>query len=548
MNSEEKEETDWALDAFSSAISSFFERRVPGEEGKALSNLARELARLAGCGASYLTLAQAKEIFENWSDLPAVGHDSENLPLVQTRDKKLYFRRYYEYEKQVADTLGKRLIKENGESSFEEWDNCIFQSLDERQMLAVKTALRKDLLLLTGGPGTGKTRTIVAIILAVLNRNPNSSIALAAPTGKASFRMKESILSSLESFGLEDSLRLALLEYSRSTTLHRLLGTKFGSVDFLRNEDNPLHHDLLIIDEASMVDLPLMSKLCASLRDETKLVLVGDADQLSPVQGGAVFNGLIKAPKAESYLAENLVCLATNHRRSISASSSSLGELCDAVRDGKAEEALALAKSGTEGIRFIENLNDPSIDQAIRACFDSLTNADSPDSALSAIGNFRILCPHNQGYYGVENWNRRADNLLPSGEFNPRPVIVGVNDYSIGLFNGDDGVLIGKKAYFSADEGTREVSRSRLPNYRSGYASSIHRSQGSEFEEVMIILPPVDAKLLTRELLYVGVSRAKRKVTIVGAADALKEAVERSEKPCSGVLEIMKSSFGKSVK
>ena len=548
MNSEEKEETDWALDAFSSAISSFFIRKVPGEEGKALANLAGELARQAGCGASYLTLTQAEEIFENWSELPAVGHDSENLPLVRTRDKKLYFRRYYEYEKQVADTLGKRLIKENGERSSEEWDNDLFQSLDERQVLAVKTALRKDLLLLTGGPGTGKTRTIVAIILAVLQRNANSSIALAAPTGKAAFRMRESILSSLESFGLEDSLRLALLECSRSTTLHRLLGTKFGSVDFLRNQDNPLHHDLVIIDEASMVDLPLMSKLCASLRDETKLVLVGDADQLSPVQGGAVFNGLIKAPKAESYLADSLVRLATNHRRSISRSSSALSELCDAVRDGKAEEALALAKSGTESIRFIENLNDPSIDQAIRACFDSLTNADSPDSALSAIGNFRILCPHNQGHFGVENWNRRADNLLPSGEFNPSPVIVGVNDYSIGLFNGDDGVLMGKKAYFSADEGTREVSRSRLPDHRAGYASSIHRSQGSEFEEVMIILPPAEAKLLTRELLYVGVSRAKRSVTIVGNADALKAAVERSEKVSSGVLDMIESSYGKRMK
>ena len=198
----------------------------------------------------------------------------------------------------------------------------------------------------------------------------------------------------------------------------------------------------------------------------------------------------------------------------------------------------SLWQSGAEGIRFIENLNDPSIDQSIRACFDSLTNADSPDSALSAIGNFRILCPHNQGHYGVENWNRRANSLLPSEELN-RPVIVGVNDYSIGLFNGDDGILMGNKAYFSADEGTREISRSRLPDHQAGYASSIHRSQGSEFEEVMIILPPVDAKLLTRELLYVGISRAKRKVTIIGAADALKEAVELSKKPSSGVLDMI---------
>ena len=120
-NELEEKETDWALDAFSSAISSFFVRRVPGKEGKALANLAAELARQAGCGASYLTAAKAEEIFENWTELPAVGHDSENLPLVRTRDKKLYFRRYYEYEKQVADTLGERLIKENSKWSFEEW-------------------------------------------------------------------------------------------------------------------------------------------------------------------------------------------------------------------------------------------------------------------------------------------------------------------------------------------------------------------------------------------------------------------------------------------
>ena len=133
----------------------FFVRRVPGEEGKALANLAGELARQAGCGASYLTAAQAEEIFENWTELPAVGHDSENLPLVRTRDKKLYFRRYYEYEKQVADTLGKRLIKENSKWSFEEWDNDLFQSLDERQMLAVKTALAQRPALVDWRSGYG---------------------------------------------------------------------------------------------------------------------------------------------------------------------------------------------------------------------------------------------------------------------------------------------------------------------------------------------------------------------------------------------------------
>ena len=153
-----------------------------------------------------------------------------------------------------------------------------------------------------------------------------------------------------------------------------------------------------------------------------------------------------------------------------------------------------------------------------------------------ALGKFRILCAHNHGRYGVSNWNLRADGLLSSEELRPRPIVVGVNDYTIGLFNGDDGVVLGNRAHFGAEDGTRDVARSRLPQHKAGYASSIHRSQGSEFDEVMIVLPPADARLLTRELLYVAVSRAKRAITLVGDGEALRAAVEQREQFRSGVL------------
>ena len=564
MRAEKQEERDWELDALASAISSFFKRRVAGEEGKALARLTRELAARAGSGSSHLGSEQADEIYENWASLPGVGGADENLPLVRIGGK-LYFRRFFEYEKQAAEALGQRISRPPVRASqgmVDFFKDSLRDQVDDQQALAVGVALQKDLLLLTGGPGTGKTRTIVTMLAAHLQANPGMLVALAAPTGKAAFRMRESVLETMGSLALPDSIRSALLDSARSTTLHRLLGSRIGSVEFRRNKGNPLPHDLVVVDEASMVDLPLMAKLCDALRDKAKLILVGDADQLAPVQGGAVFNGLVKPSKRNVFspgdlpmttdfsssgtesegddpLAGTLVCLSRVHRREGSPSAAVLGKLCDAVRDGRADDALALAEAGEESIRFVEKLDDPVIDPSIQAGFRDLANAQSAEDALLALGKFRILCAHNHGRYGVSNWNLRADGLLPSEELRPRPIVVGVNDYTVGLFNGDDGVVLGNRAHFGAEDGTREVARSRLPQHKAGYASSIHRSQGSEFDEVMIVLPPADARLLTRELLYVAVSRAKRAVTLVGDGDALRAAVEQSEESRSGVLDML---------
>ena len=186
------------------------------------------------------------------------------------------------------------------------FQNSIAHFVDDQQALAVGAVLQRDLVLLSGGPGTGKTRTIVAMLAAYIQEHPNHLIALAAPTGKAAFRMRESVLQSLKLIELPDNIRQKIIDSTKATTLHRLLGSRMGSMDFQRNQRNPIPAHLVVVDEASMIDLPLMAKLCDALREDTKLVLIGDAAQLAPVHGGAVFNGLIESAQPNEFREEDL--------------------------------------------------------------------------------------------------------------------------------------------------------------------------------------------------------------------------------------------------
>ena len=566
MNTERKESMDWELDSLARAISSFFERKIEGQGGHYLGKLTRALAVKAGGGSSHLVQEEADKIYENWQSLPAIGDDEDLQPLVKTEDGKLYFRRFYESEKQIASSLSLRLrrtpmpVKKGVVDFFHEF---IANQVDDQQALAVATALHNDLFCLAGGPGTGKTRTIVAILAAHFQMNPEMNISLAAPTGKAAFRMRESILETMEKLDLPKSINASLKKASSASTIHRLLGSKLNTIEFQKNENNPLHSDLVIVDEASMVDLFLMAKLCGALRDETKLILVGDPDQLAPVQGGAVFNGLIKGAVANFFRPEQMdmyrafstsgagssednpligrvVALSRVHRREGNAGEDVLGHFCEAIREGRADDAANIATQNHEILRLEDKSEDPSVNDIIQKGFTRLTQAQTPIQALSGLNDFRILCPHNQGYYGVSNWNERTQKLLQIRELEYQPIIVCINDYSLNLHNGDEGVRHGDRVYFSSEEGVREVSLSRLSSYLEGFASSIHRSQGSEYEDVLIVLPSDDAKLLSRELLYVAASRAKKRLTLVGNISSLIAAVNQTELGCSGVSELLK--------
>jgi len=570
MKKKDQDEQNWELRELGRAIGSFFERRNSSEGAKTLGELTGKLAQKAGEGASHLTPEEVTAVTSDAQSFCAIGNEEDGLPLVLTSDDHLYFRRHFEYESEIARALAVRVARPSVDPdpvALDFFRQALAPQVDEHQALAVGTAMRKDLLLLTGGPGTGKTRTIVIMLAALLQANPKLRIALAAPTGKAAFRMRESVLQTMDALDLPDDIRVALLDCAEATTLHRLLGWQPGSVDFKRNAKNTLLHDLVILDEASMVDLPMMAKFCAALRDEAKLVLVGDADQLAPVQGGPVFNGLVRAYEPNRFsssdlaglinysslgeeagpddrLAGSFVSLAFSHRREGSPAASVLGELCDLIRDGEGEAALNIVQESSGGyIRLIESLGSEEVDSTLEAEFKSLSEASDPQSALTALAGFRVLCAHKKGRYGVESWNGRTEGLLSSEQDRPIPVMVGVNDYVVRLFNGDDGIILGKKAHFPGEGGIREVVVPRLPGHTLCYATTIHRSQGSEYEKVMIILPHQESKLLTRELLYVAASRAKREITLVGNPKAFLAAIANQDSSRSGVARLFEKEM-----
>jgi exodeoxyribonuclease V alpha subunit len=254
------------------------------------------------------------------------------------------------------------------------------------------------------------------------------------------------------------------------------------------------------------------------------------------------FSGSAKLSSMNNILAGSMIQLSQVHRRNGTHSSAKIGELCEAIKEGRVEDVLSIINSGTDSIVWIRDLDDPRLDSLIYDEFSELSKARSPTFALSKLGGFRILCPNNQGRHGVSSWNLRVEKKLPDTGEQMRPVVVHVNDYAIGLFNGDDGVVLGPKVYFPSEDGIREIARSRLPQHKIGYASTIHRSQGSEFNKVAVVLPPEDSKLLSRELLYVAVSRAKEMVFLVGSEDSLIAAVKRTERQNSGVWDLINNS------
>ncbi len=551
--------------ALSRAISSLFTTRENPDHAESLERLCERLIQYTENGITHLLAEEYSDICKDPSVYSAVGEPSAGLPLVLTLSGSLYFRRFYEYEKEIADSLAFRASQSSRDCSskdIEFFNSYIREHVDESQALAIGVGLQKSLVLLTGGPGTGKTHTLAHLLACMFDQTPDLSVALAAPTGKSAHRMSQSISGTLHAIELPSPLREKLHSCSRASTVHRLLGPVHGSVDFKRNTGNPLPHDVVVVDEASMVDLPLMAKLCSALRKDAALILVGDADQLSPVQGGAVYNALIrhgtpnhfcpaqqsvlsrfsgigKFEKSQSPLYGCMVSLSRSHRRFQGLESAQIDKLCDAIKEGRAEDAVEITQSSDQSLCLIESLDDPWVSDLLRDGYGGLLQSHNAEDALVAMNQFRVLCAHNQGRYGVDGWNDRVRKLFPDTDGQPLPVVISSNDYSIGLFNGDDGVFLNNQAHFLSEDGIRPVSRARLPDYSIGYATTIHRSQGSEFDRVLIVLPPADARLLTRELLYVAVSRARLGVVLVGDPSSLISAVNQPEKSRCGIMNLL---------
>ncbi len=467
-------------------------------------------------------------------------------------DRLLYLDRYWREEKQVCDDLLALLVSRPTVKvpSFER----LFPAGFEEQREAAEIALSQAVTVLTGGPGTGKTTTVARLLALVAEQAELSGFArprigLAAPTGKAAARLQEAVQHEVAKLDAADRARLGELQ---AMTLHRLLGSRPDSSSRFRHDrGNRLPHDVILVDETSMVSLTMMARLLEAVRPDARLVLVGDADQLASVEAGAVLADLVDGLSARDDV--RVATLRTSYRFG-----ESIGQLAEAIRVGHADRALALLRSGDEHIEFIED-HDPAdrlrsilTPHALRLREAALLGA--ADAALATLDEHRLLCAHREGPYGVRHWNRQVEKWLSEETGQPawaewyagRPLLVTANDYGLRVYNGDTGVVIagpdGLRAVIAGATGPLDFATSRLGDIATMHAMTIHKSQGSQADEVTVLLPSEDSRLLTRELFYTAVTRAKAKVRVVGSEAAVRAAIGRRAVRATGLRERLHSS------
>ena len=476
---------------------------------------------------------------------------STQSPLVVDRGL-IYLRRFFHHEERVAERLSELAQASRPTVSNADVSNVLH--LSRNQQHAVEVCGRARLGVLTGPPGSGKTRTVVALVADEFVTSPTARVALAAPTGKAAARMAESVAESIDVLSAADDEPIvaaaSALQLIVPSTVHRLLGAR-GSESFRYDVHNPLPFDLIVVDEASMLSLPLVDALLQALHPTARLVLVGDAGQLASVDAGSVLGDIAGADgPIHTCVAE----LTETHRFP---ADSVIGQFSSAVLQGDSDaaahvldEALGTSALGTSEIDGIvlEMLEEPAdVDQFVRDHAVSLvTKASDGDiaGALRQLDAFRVLCAHRRGSFGVDGWNFRAERLLERAEVQTRghypgqPIIVTANDLSRRLFNGDVGVVVkderGLRVAFPNSD-LPLVEPVSLSDHATVHAMTIHKSQGSEFDHVVVVLPPDGSRLATRELLYTAVTRARRRVTLVGSRASVLAALSRSERRVSGL-------------
>jgi exodeoxyribonuclease V alpha subunit len=475
---------------------------------------------------------------------PLVG-----LVLHLYEDRLLYLDRYWREEAQVcADLLAQ--IGAGGDLD-ENWLTGALERVFpaagyDEQRVAARIALSQWTTVLTGGPGTGKTTTVAALLALLAEQaslvGRRARIALAAPTGKAAARLQEAVQGEIDRLDAADRDRLAGLQ---AVTLHRLLGTRpDSSVRFRHHRGNRLPYDVIVVDETSMVSLTMMARLLEAVRPQTRLILVGDADQLSSIEAGAVLADLVDGLGARHDV--RIAALRTSHRFG-----AAIGQLADAVRVGDAERVLELLAAGGEHIEWVagedggSRMREVLVPHAL-ALRRAAASGDA-GSALVWLERHRLLCAHRDGRHGVSFWNSQVKRWLSEETGEPmwsewypgRPLLVTANDYGLGLFNGDTGVAVVVdgvlRAAMAGTGGPVQFATGRLADVETMHAMTIHKSQGSQAEEVTVLLPPVDSRLLTRELFYTAVTRARAKVRVVGSEEEVVAALGRRALRATGL-------------
>ena len=536
--------------------------------------------------------------WEVWRDVlkraKPVGQPGEFKPLILDDAGRLYLYRYWRYEQMVADFFRIRIEAPTPDINVP----LLRRGLDrlfprdgseqpDYQRIAAFAAVNRTLAVMAGGPGTGKTSTVVKILALLLEQSQGVRlrIALAAPTGKAAARLRDAVKKAKQVMDAPAEILDRIPE--EVSTLHRLLGAIPHATRFRFDEKDPLPFDIVVVDEASMIDLPLMAKLARALPRHCRLILLGDRDQLASVQPGAVFGDICGAGASPPWsgefgslvelgagerlasgtvqagaagLQDFIVTLQKNYRFG---AASGIAAVSRQVNRGEGEKALESASGGNhQDIAWLELPSPGNLESALEAiileCYGPYLRAQTPDAAFEAFNRFRILCAVRRGPYGVAAVNQAVIRILDhAGFINDddrwflgQPVLITVNDYHQKLFNGDVGIIFPagedsakgapKQVFFPAEGGGfRRILPMRLPEHEMVYAATVHKSQGSEFERVLLILPPVPSPVLTRELIYTGITRAMHRVEIWGTRPVFLEAAARRIKRTSGLRDAL---------
>lgn len=519
-------------------------------------------------------------------------------PLVLDGDGRLYLHRYFDYERRLAARLLRAqaappagaapdVLRERLDALFAA-NTAPLAGAPDWQKIAAALALRGRLCIVSGGPGTGKTTTVANLLACLIAENPDCRIALAAPTGKAAARMTDALRQ--RAAHLPEAVRSRLP--TEAYTIHRLLGVTPAAGGFVHHAGRPLAIDALVVDEASMLDLALATKLLEAVPASARIVLLGDKDQLAAVESGAVFAELSAdpslsarcrselaavcgiaaerieppAPGAGSALADAVVWLQQNFRFG---RDSGVGRLAAGINAGRTEETLAwLRAAGDASVQWLDDAAAADASAAAAAALDRAAagyaaylasvqrDAAAPGrhaALLDALARFRVLCAVRDGPRGVEAVNaalaqrfRQALGALDRDErsawYPGRPVMVLRNDPVLRLFNGDIGIALPDEngtlqVFFpQADGGLRPVAPLRLPAHETAFAMTVHKAQGSEFDDVLVLLPARPSRVLNRELLYTAVTRARQRVVLCAGAAVLAGTIATSTRRHSGLL------------
>lgn len=499
-----------------------------------------------------------------------IGKEHDFTPLILDQKHRLYLYRYWEYQHKLAQELQSRLreaVKINFPHDLKRQLESLFPHRPETidwQKIAALIATLKSFCVIAGGPGTGKTSTVVKILaLLQMQSKETLRIALIAPTGKAAMRLRQSIIAA------KKHLPVAQHVPEETSTIHRFLRPLNDSPYFYFNESRKIPVDVVVVDEASMVDLALMSKLVQALPSSSRLILLGDKDQLASIEAGAVLGDLcnkvqqgfsaafqqqlsefipeinmLKPIQSVTPLQDVVVVLKHSYRFD---AKNKIGRLAAAVNEGNADQAIDILRETGDEVIWLEN-HEHWKKYAKKGFEDYLQPVDFPEQTLEAFQKFRVLCAHRQGQWGVSQLNRQIEELLGFSQKNQhyiyRPIMITQNAYGLRLFNGDTGIILDKNqrltAYFESSEGGyRHLPAARLPVHETAFAMTIHKSQGSEFEKVLLLLPDQPSPILSRELLYTGLTRTKQQLILVGTEQIIRSAISTQIQRSSGLHDAL---------